>query len=167
MDARLAARPDIAAVDLEADAADKDGLLASRRMIPDPTLRIFYTRDQLTFAGNQPNTLLFGVSLPVPLFDRGQHDAVRAAGRAAEQRHEAALLRTEGTAMVRGLLARKAAVEQSLRLLSTSALPKSASILEASARAQAAGQLSMTELLLSRRQHLNLLLTHQGAAVPL
>jgi cobalt-zinc-cadmium efflux system outer membrane protein len=72
-------RPDVQSLLAQADSARAFGVLASRRAIPDPTLRVGYVRDQFVVSGNQPNSLFVGLSFALPLFDRGQADSQAAA----------------------------------------------------------------------------------------
>ncbi|MFO0758804.1 MAG: TolC family protein [Byssovorax sp.] len=155
----LAHRPDIEAVRLEGQAAEQDAVLARRRAIPDPSVRLGYFRDNLTFAGNQANTLSVGVTIPLPVFDRGQHDAAKALARSAEQRHTADAMVTGADAALRALKTRRAFLESTLATLATTAIPKSESVLDTTQKAFTQGQVSLTDLLLARRSHLSLILT--------
>lgn len=155
----LSRRPDIEAIRLESAAAERDAELARRQAIPDPTVRIGYTRDNATFSGAQLNTLAISVTLPLPLFDHGQHAAAKATARAEEQRHLAEALLVGAESGVSALWRRKAAVEVSLQTLRAQALPRSASVLESTLKAFDQGQVSMTDLLLARRTHVTLVLT--------
>lgn len=152
-------RPDIAAARLEGAAAEQDAVLARRRAIPDPSVRLGYLRDNLTYAGNQGNTLSLGIAIPLPLFDHGQHDAAKAMARSAEQRHLADALVTAAESGVTALRTRRAFLESTLAVLSTTAVPKSASVLDTTSKAFTQGQVSLTDLLLARRAHLSLILT--------
>ncbi|HYS04663.1 MAG TPA: TolC family protein [Candidatus Dormibacteraeota bacterium] len=151
-------RPDIQALMLERDAAGKDALLARRRRIPDPSLSLGYTHDNLTISGDQPRTYLFSIGIPLPIFDRGQHDASRAEARARELELAAAGLRERGRADVQALQERRASLERTLDGLLEQAVPKSKGVLEATLGAVNRGGVSMTDLLLARRTHTDLLL---------
>jgi outer membrane protein, heavy metal efflux system len=157
--APIEARADIAALKLEQEAADKDAVLASRRAIPDPAIRVGFTHDNLIVSGDQENTLSFSVQLPLPLFDRGQHDARKARAHATELRYtrDAALVAAE--ADIQELRSRTDLLAKGLRALSQEALPKSETILRTTAKAFDRGQVSMTDLLVVRRTHITLLLT--------
>jgi outer membrane protein, heavy metal efflux system len=154
----LAARPDLRAVDLEKDSAEQDALLARRRAIPDPNLAVGYTHDNLTISGDQPNTLSFSVMFPLPLFDRGQHDAQKARQRAEELRQQASAGRVQARSDIEGLLRRKGFLEATLGTLQNEAIPRSKSVLDATVTAVTQGEMSMTDLLLARRTHTELLL---------
>jgi cobalt-zinc-cadmium efflux system outer membrane protein len=151
-------RPDLKALDLLAQSADQDATLARHRAIPDPALAVGYTRDRLVISGDQPRTLAFGVTLPLPLFDHGQHDAARAQDRALETRSTAAAQAAQAHADLEGLNARRLALEASVARLRADALPRSKMVLESTVAAVNQGELSMTDLLLSRRTHTDLVL---------
>ena len=151
-------RPDIRAMLFDRDAARQDALLARRRRIPDPNLSLGYTHDNLTISGDQPRTYLFSIGIPLPLFDRGQHDSARAEARARELDWTAAASRDKGRADVEALLRHKASLEGTLGRLVNEAVPKSRGVLEATLGAVSQGGVSMTDLLLTRRTHIDLLL---------
>jgi outer membrane protein, heavy metal efflux system len=154
----LAERPDLRALALAQESARQDAVLARRRAIPDPTLAVGYTRDNLTISGDQPRTLSFSVSLPIPLFDRGQHDAFKAERRASELEDAATARRERARTGIAALLQRKATLERTLDALLGQALPRSKSVLDSTVAAFSQGELSMTDLLLARRTHNDLVL---------
>lgn len=151
-------RADIEAAELEGDAARQDAVLARRRAIPDPSVRLGYVRDQLLIAGSQANTLSLSVSIPLPIFDRGQHDAAKADAHATEQRYVAESMRVAAEAGYGTLTDRAAYLETVLQMLDKTAVPKSSGVLDSTSTAFHQGQVSMTDLLLARRTHLALLL---------
>jgi cobalt-zinc-cadmium efflux system outer membrane protein len=87
----LTRRPDLRSLEAQVQAADAQAALSANKAIPDPTFRVGYVRDEFVISGNTPNSLLVGVSLPLPVFDHGQADAeaarvqARASSRAREQ----------------------------------------------------------------------------------
>ncbi|MCC6746685.1 MAG: TolC family protein [Deltaproteobacteria bacterium] len=149
-------RPDLRAVAQAREAARWDALLARRRAVPDPTLTVGFTRDQLTVAGNQANSFFFGLALTLPVFDRGQHDAARAHGRQRELEAAADALRHRAVADLEGLTRRSALLERTLDRLLRQAVPRSAGVLATTLTAFRRGQVSLTDLLLARRAHLAL-----------
>ena len=151
-------RPDIEAAQLEGAAAEQDAVLARRRAIPDPTVRLGYTHDNLLVSGSQPNTLSLSVSVPLPFFDRGQHDAAKAAARAAEQRYLVTALSASAQASYVGLVDHRTFLEAALKRLDAVAVPRSAGVLDTTQKAFGQGQVGMTDLLLARRTHLGLIL---------
>jgi cobalt-zinc-cadmium efflux system outer membrane protein len=156
--ASIASRPDIAVAHLEAAAAEQDAVLARRRGIPDPTVRLGYTHDNGQISGAQPNTLSLSVSVPLALFDHGQHDAAKATARAAEQRHLVTALSAGAQASYGALVDHRTFLEASLSRISAVAVPKSAGVLDTTQKAFGQGQVGMTDLLLARRTHLALIL---------
>ena len=151
-------RPDIQALALEREAAGEDARLARRRRIPDPSLSVGYTHDNLTVSGDQPRSWLFSIGLPLPIFDRGQHDARRAESRARELDFSAQALKDRGRADVQAMQERRVSLERTLGQLLEQAVPKSKGVLDATVGAMNRGGVSMTDLLLARRTHTDLLL---------
>jgi cobalt-zinc-cadmium efflux system outer membrane protein len=158
IDQALAGRPDVLAAAAAEGAAHQDALLARRRRIPDPALGLAYTRDWLTISGDQPRTLALSLSLALPLFDRGQHDAARAEQRAQElaETRRASLLRAR--AEIASLLGRRAYLAAALKRLRDGAVPRSNSVLASTVAALNEGELGMTDLLLARRNDTDLAL---------
>lgn len=155
----LEKRPDLQALDAERRAAERDAELARGRAVPDLTLRLGYTHDRFYASGDNRNTLTFGLALPLPVFDRGQHESSRALGRALELRDARTALLLQARADLAGLLSRKAALEKVLASLERESLPRSASVLTSSQIAFDHGGVSLTDLLLARRTHVALKLT--------
>jgi cobalt-zinc-cadmium efflux system outer membrane protein len=156
---RLAARSDVRSLDLQASASRRDATLASRRAIPDITARVGYTHDRFTAAGDNMNTLGFGLQLPLPVFDRGQHDARKANAHAVELEDSKKALLAEAKADLDGLLSRKAALEKNIEVLTKDTLPRSDAVLTSAEQAFHQGGASMTDFLLVRRNHVALSLT--------
>jgi len=152
-------RPDIVAVKKEAEASRSDAELARARAIPDPTIRLGYTRDQLVVAGNQSNVLSLSVTIPLPLFDHGQHDAAKATARATELDHTATALSTGATSDVASLRAKTAYLEKAVATMKKDAVPKAQSVVGVTEKAFAEGQIGLTDLLLARRAYLGLRLS--------
>jgi cobalt-zinc-cadmium efflux system outer membrane protein len=157
--ARLDSRADVKALDAESQAAQRDAQLARARAIPDVTVRLGYTHDRFVVSGDNQNTLSFGVTLPLPVFDRGQHDAARAESRALELRDMRAALLRDARADLFGLSTRKATLEKVTTALESESLPRSASVLASTQIAFDHGGVSLTDLLLARRNHIALQLT--------
>lgn len=157
--AELGRTPEPRAMDAERQAAERDAELARARAVPDVTLRVGYTHDRFLTSGDNENTLMFGVVLPLPVFDRGQHDASKALARAAELREMRRAHLRQARAERAGLLSRRAALEQGLARLERESLPRSSRVLSASQIAFERGGMSLTDLLLARRTQLALTLT--------
>jgi cobalt-zinc-cadmium efflux system outer membrane protein len=75
----LAKRPDVLALDAAVRRANADLALQKAFRVPDPTLQVQYEREP----PDQRNTFGFGVSFPLPVFNRNT-GAIRAASVAAE-----------------------------------------------------------------------------------
>jgi cobalt-zinc-cadmium efflux system outer membrane protein len=154
----VARRADLESLRLQSQAAVADAVLARRRAIPDPTIRLGYTHDNLTVSGDQPDTLGVTLSVPLPLFDHGQYDAARAVAKTRELALEREATMTTAQASLDGLLRKRAYLEGTLAKLSTEALPKSEQVVDSTGKAFDQGQLSMSDLLLARRTHIGLVL---------
>ena len=157
----IAERPDLRALRLAAQAAEQEAVVWERRKIPDPTIGLSYTRDYLTYAGNQPNTLMLWAAVPVPTFDRGQHQAAQARARAAELRAELTAAERRAVEDVRELQARTQVLDSKLSTLTSVALPRAEAALRGGEEAYRRGQISLTDLLLLRRELPALLLAEQ------
>jgi cobalt-zinc-cadmium efflux system outer membrane protein len=156
---RLNARSDLRSLDLQASAARREADLASNRAIPDVTARVGYVHDRFVVSGDNMNTLNFGLALPLPVFDRGQHDARKANEHAVELEDERRALLVDARAALQGLLSRKAALEANIDVLTKETLPRSDAVLTAAEQAFHQGGASMTDFLLARRSHIALTLT--------
>jgi cobalt-zinc-cadmium efflux system outer membrane protein len=157
--ARLERRPDLQSLEAERQAAERDAALARGRAIPDITLRLGYTHDRFLVSGDNLNTLSFGVALPLPVFDRGQHDSSKALSRALELRDTRTSLLLQARADLAGLVTRKATLEKVLAGIEHESLPRSSSVLQSTQTAFDHGGVSLTDLLLARRTHIALQLT--------
>jgi len=123
------------------------------------TLRVGYTHDRFVASGDNRNTLMFGVALPLPVFDRGQHDSAKALSRAEELRATRLSMLLQARADLSGLLTRKATLEKVLTAIEHESLPRSSSVLQSTQTAFDHGGVSLTDLLLARRTHIALQLT--------
>lgn len=74
--ARALKREDVTALGLERAAAQADVALAESLAVPDVSLGVIYGRD----AVDNADALLFGVSIPIPLFNRNQGGKAAARG---------------------------------------------------------------------------------------
>jgi cobalt-zinc-cadmium efflux system outer membrane protein len=157
--ARLERRPDVQALEAERQASEREAELARARAIPDVTFRLGYTHDRFVESGDNRNTLSFSVQLPLPVFDRGQHDSTRALGHAVELTETKRALLLQARADLEGLLSRKATLEKVLGGIEKESLPRSASVLSSTQIAFDHGGVSLTDLLLARRNHIALRLT--------
>lgn len=158
LESAVEGRADHQALALEMQAAGQDAALANRRAIPDPVLGVEYTHDRLTAAGNQPDTLEVTVGIGLPLFDRGQHDARRAEERRAELGATLRQSVLDSGADATELAEKRRALGGVLLLLEEDAIPRAKQVLDASLSAFDRGQLSLTDVLLARRTHTDLVL---------
>src|SRR5262249_10205263 len=147
----LDARPDLRSLAAQQRSAEASLQLAHNRRIPDPTFRLGYVRDQFTVAGNQENSLFAGVSVPLPVFDHGQADALQAAASADAASHARSLLRAQAARDVTALAAQARDAEARRRVLDDSSLPLAHHLVETLDRAVQRGGASLSELLLARR----------------
>jgi cobalt-zinc-cadmium efflux system outer membrane protein len=125
--------------------------LAERQAIPDPVASLSFTHDQFVASGNQPNSLSVNVTIPLPLFDRGQTEATRARRRLAINEAEIQAL----TATVRRGIALQRSQLDTLsaraRLLEEQALPRAQRVVERTEAAFRRGGVGFPEVLLARR----------------
>jgi cobalt-zinc-cadmium efflux system outer membrane protein len=158
VEALVRTRPDVLSERLASDASRSDAVYYRRFAIPDPTFGLTYTRDYYVASGSQPHTLGATVSLPLPLFDHGQHLARQAENEATEHALGARALEVRALADVRSLLFRRDVLRRKLDTLAKESIPRSNGVLASSEEAYHRGQLSLTDLLLVRREHASLLL---------
>jgi cobalt-zinc-cadmium efflux system outer membrane protein len=149
--AQIAERPDLRALTARERAAEAERVLASRRAIPDPTITVGYTRDQFVVSGNQANSVNLALSIPLPVFDRGQVDEVRA----RRLRDNASGLRAGLTASARESLRigqeRIALLVRRAGALDKDAVPRAQTVLDRTEAAARRGGVSLQEVLLARR----------------
>ncbi len=145
------ARPDLRALEAQERSAQAALELARNRRIPDPTFRLGYVRDQFTIAGNQENSLFAGVTVPLPVFDHGQADALQAAASADAASRARALLRAQAARDVTALAAQARDAAARRQTLDGSSLPLARRIVDTLDRAVQQGGASIGELLLARR----------------
>lgn len=151
--AAAARRADVRALDLAGAAASEDARYWRHHALPDPTLGVTYTRDYLEYAGDQPYSLTLSLSLPLPIFDHGQYQARRSDAEADELHLSARALEQRARADVTSLVADRHILQQKLARLQKDSLPRSSTVLHATEEAYRHGQVSMTDLILARREH--------------
>lgn len=145
---QLENHPSVAAAeaDLSVQRARVD--LASAQRIPDVNLDLFYRRLEVSHA----NAIDIGIAIPLPLFDRSQGGIreAQAATRIAEAR-----ARSTHNELHRELRQSHARLVRTLafaRTLGESILPRAKIVLQAFEARYAAGDASLTEVLLVRRE---------------
>jgi cobalt-zinc-cadmium efflux system outer membrane protein len=154
----IANRPDLRALRYERQAAVAEGTLYRRNAIPDPTLGVAYTRAYDEAAGSQPYSVGISASIPLPFFDHGQYQALAADHRSEELSANEQSAQRQAVSGARSLLIRRNVLQQKLANIQKSALPRSKDVVESTTTAYTRGQISMTDLLLARRDHASLLL---------
>ena len=139
-------------------ALGEDAELAHNRRIPDPTLGVGYTFDNLLVSGDQHQTLAFTLGIPLPMFDRGDKDAEAAIAnaRAIELEDQAEVRADRG--MYDALDAQRAMLQQTIDKLETAEIPKSTQIIAQTRKAFDLGQARLADLILVQRAHRELLL---------
>lgn len=151
-------RAAIRASGLERKALGSDAELAHARRIPDVTLGVGYTLDNLTVAGDQHQSLAFTVGIPLPMFDRGEHDAAaaRANAHALELEDQATIREARGT--YDALARQRTMLNAMIARLTDDAVPKSTQIIQQTQRAFDLGQARLADLVQVQRAHRELLL---------
>ncbi len=153
----IAERPVHQAQKLEQSALDQDAVLADHRKIPDPTLGVSYSYDNYAFGGDTPQTLAFSLAFPLPVFDRGNHDAAAARANARSiAAQEQALLRVE-RGQAEQYAAQLSTLKGVLDRLEKESVPKTQHIVEQTRKAFDGGQSGLAELLLAERQYRDVL----------
>jgi outer membrane protein, heavy metal efflux system len=147
-----AKRPDVKARRTEVQAQQEQAILFENRAVPDPLIGISYLHDNLTVAGNQPHTFGVFVSMPLPVSDRGQHQRAQALARADQFSAEARSFERAASSEAAYLANAERVFADKLTMLKDRALPLGVSVLDSTEKAYRLGQVSMTDLLLARRQ---------------
>jgi cobalt-zinc-cadmium efflux system outer membrane protein len=150
-EAALAGRPYLQALRAERTRLEAELTLARRQSIPDPVATVGFTHDQFVAAGNQPNSLNLSVSIPLPVFDRGQTEATRARRRLST--NQAAVQALTSSAL-RGLTIQRTQLQilsARARLLEEQAVPRARSVVERTEAAFRRGGVGFPDVLLARR----------------
>ena len=154
----IAARPDLRALRFEQQAALAEVTMHRRNAIPDPTLGVNFTRDYYEAAGALPYSVGVSASIPLPFFDHGQYQALAAEHRAAELSAALQSSQRRAASDARSLLIRRQVLQSKLQNIQQSALPRSKDVVDSVTTAYQRGQISLTDLLLARRDQASLLL---------
>lgn len=139
--------PALAFADAQVDLRQAEQLLAKSQVMPDVTLSAGVRR----FQGSKDNALLFGVSVPFPIFNRNR-DAAKAAGfrRDAQILNRATVQTQLETQHMTARLKRDAA-QTRFNLLESKALKDAASAYDATVRGYQAGKFDLTTTLDARK----------------
>lgn len=147
--AGLASRPDMRALAARADASRHEEKLAQRDRLPDVTLSAGMKQIDRGPLGD--SGVVFGVSLPLPLFDRGQGASRRAAGRAEALAAERSLRLARAQGDVRGLWQQASALHAAAEEFRREALEGSRRLAEIARAAYRGGEAGILELLDAQR----------------
>jgi cobalt-zinc-cadmium efflux system outer membrane protein len=147
----LDARPDLRSLQAQEASARSSLTLAKNRWIPDPTFRVGYVLDQFVASGSQHQSMLVGVSIPLPFFDHGQADA-KAASALAEAAGEAQILiRAASTRDLTSLAQQRDAALARRSRLQERTLPLARDVVQRLESAVTRGGAPLPDLLLARR----------------
>lgn len=149
-------RPDLLAARQSRAAAAATLRSAQREALPDISLSVNYQHSEFTASGDNPNSLGFGLSLPVPLFDRNQAGIGRA--RVDERRADNGIERVwlQVQQDVAGAARRVARAQLLLDSFEAGGMAERAeAALHVAERAYQAGAASLLELLEAQRTHLD------------
>ena len=147
----VAGRPDLQGLRAERTRLQNELTLAERQSIPDPVATVGFTHDQFVAAGNQPNSLNLSVSIPLPVFDRGQTEATRARRRLATNQAAVDSLTASALRGLTALRAQLSILEARARLLEEQAVPRARSVVERTEAAFRRGGVGFPDVLLARR----------------
>lgn len=169
---RVTTRPDLRALAEEAEAGALDARAGGRARIPELTLQGGYKGSAIQ--DERANGFAVGISVPFPLFDRGQDEALRGEGRARAARARLVLETDAATAEVRGLYAQATGLAEAARRFRTDAVQTSRRLIAMADAAYRGGELGILELVDAHRgaldaelQALDLDLTARRARIDL
>jgi cobalt-zinc-cadmium efflux system outer membrane protein len=158
VDVALAGRADLRSLDLNRRAAGEDAELARHRAIPDPTVGLVYAHDQFLVSGNLGNYLGVSVTVPLPIFDTGAHDAAKAEARAGELAEQSRGASLEVRAAIDGLIERRRWLASAIARLHAESIPRSLDVVAATRKAYDTGHVSLSDLILVERTHRELVI---------
>jgi cobalt-zinc-cadmium efflux system outer membrane protein len=153
----LASRPDLASLDAQATAYDREFAAARRGWIPDVTVEI--GRKRVAEPGGSEHGPVVGVSIPIPLFDRGNAAAGRAQAQSAMLRAEHTLARSAAEAELEGLWRQARELRRVAAQFRAQIQPESRELSRIAETAYRAGEGSLLELLDAYRAELDMELT--------
>lgn len=151
--ATLESRPDLRALEARTQAYRLEQRLAERDRIPDVTLSAGLRqvdRGPLSDSG-----LVVGVSIPLPIFERGEAGSRRAAGQALAAEAERGIALSKAQGDVRGLWTQAAQLRGAGEEFRREAVAASARLAEIARAAYRGGELGVLELLDAQRSLLD------------
>ncbi|TMA55647.1 MAG: TolC family protein [Deltaproteobacteria bacterium] len=167
----LRRRPDLAAAEREADAADAALRLARAERWPNVTVGVQYTHDEFQVAGNLANSLGANFSLPLPLLNQNQGEIQRAEAEALIARREVQKLRLEIPQEVRTAVTSYTVAGERVRRFEQSFVRQAEEARRAAEVSYREGAISLLEFLeaerafiQTQRDHLDALLDGHTAA---
>ncbi len=146
---RIASRPDLRALAEEAEAGTLEARAGGRGWVPELTLSGGLKAS--TVQDERLSGFAVGLSLPFPLFDRSQDEALRGGGRARSARARLALETDAATAELRGLHAQATALAEAARRFQAEALETSRRLIATADAAYRGGELGILELVDAHR----------------
>ena len=149
----LRQRPDLASLNAQADAFDRERSAAERAWIPDVTLGVGQKRSEEP--GRTVTGPVLAFSLPLPFFDRGQAGLQRAQARASTLRAEQALTYARSEAELRGVWRQAAELRQVAASFRLESLGSSRDLTRIAEAAYRAGEGNILELLDAYRAELD------------
>lgn len=147
----LTQRADLRALRSYGDAASAARQLAEAEKLPDPTVRFGYLHDRFIISGNQRNSLSVSVSLPLPVFDRGQYRQKSAEASRLSLLDERDRRLRVAEARIPALRERLALSRGRCTRLHDEVLPQARGVLTNLEKAVASQLLSLTQVIQSRR----------------
>jgi cobalt-zinc-cadmium efflux system outer membrane protein len=150
-EAAIAGRPDLQALRAERTRLGAELTLAERQKIPDPVASVGFVHDRFVASGNQPNSFNASLTIPLPIFDRGQTETTRARRRLAT--NQVAITALSGS-VLRGIAAQRGQLQilsTRARLLDEQAVPRARSVVERTEAAFRRGGVAFPDVLLARR----------------
>ncbi len=146
---RVGDSPRMLVQDATVTAAEAELLRAEAVAIPDLDVGVFYRRVE----ESDTNAVDLGIAIPVPIFDRGQGRTQAARARLDVARHERESERQSTMAGVRASYHRLRESLEVYRIVREEVLPRAHAIVKAQTSRYDAGDISLRELLLTRREH--------------
>ncbi len=148
---QIESRPDLRSLAAQQESAQAALELARAKALPDPNVRLGYTYDTFLVSGNQGQSLSVGVSVPLPVFERGHADAAQAvaARRAAELSGQ--LLRIQASRDLTQLLEQARLLKERRARMDGATLPMARGVVERLTRAVQSGAAPLQDLLAARR----------------
>lgn len=145
----LPARPDLRALDREVSAAELEARAAGRWWLPEVTVN--GGLKAVDVRGDRATGFLAGLSVPLPLLDRSQGEALRAVSRARTARGQRAIEAAKAAGEVRGLWAEMTRLAMAARQLRQDAVVPSAALVRTAEAAYEGGEMDILELLDAHR----------------